>query len=95
MELLYYPSHPILLTLLSTALPFTLKLKRRRFDSMPEIKEDTKNILKSLKDEDFQRCFDIWKKRWNKLSTVVDADEILVLKNGEILERGSKDGRQI
>ncbi|UYV60652.1 hypothetical protein LAZ67_1001763 [Cordylochernes scorpioides] len=40
--------------------------KRRRFDSIPEIKENAKDILKSLKDEDFQRCFDIWKKRWNK-----------------------------
>ncbi|UYV72858.1 hypothetical protein LAZ67_10001012 [Cordylochernes scorpioides] len=28
-------------------------LKRRRFDSIPEIKENTKNILKSLKDENF------------------------------------------
>ncbi|UYV62404.1 hypothetical protein LAZ67_2000428 [Cordylochernes scorpioides] len=41
-------------------------LKGPRFDSIPEIKENSKNILKSLKDEDFQRCFDIWKKRWNK-----------------------------
>ncbi|UYV75919.1 hypothetical protein LAZ67_13001813 [Cordylochernes scorpioides] len=37
-------------------------LKGRRFDSIPEIKENTKNILKILTDEDFQRCFDIWKK---------------------------------
>ncbi|UYV71394.1 hypothetical protein LAZ67_8002960 [Cordylochernes scorpioides] len=41
-------------------------LKGRQFDSIPEIKENTKNILKGLKDDDFQRCFDIWKKRWNK-----------------------------
>ncbi|UYV72343.1 hypothetical protein LAZ67_9002713 [Cordylochernes scorpioides] len=47
-------------------------LKGRRFDSIPEIKENTRNILKSLKDEDFQRCFDIWKKRWNKC---VDSDD--------------------
>ncbi|UYV63275.1 hypothetical protein LAZ67_2003626 [Cordylochernes scorpioides] len=47
-------------------------LKRtRRFDSIPIIKENTKNILKSLRDEDFQRCFDIWKKRWNKY---IDSD---------------------
>ncbi|UYV79913.1 hypothetical protein LAZ67_18001030 [Cordylochernes scorpioides] len=69
-ELLYYPSHPILLNLLPTTFSFTLKLKKVlkgcRFDSIPEIKENTKNILKSLKDEDFQRCFDIWKKRWKK-----------------------------
>ncbi|UYV74760.1 hypothetical protein LAZ67_12000835 [Cordylochernes scorpioides] len=43
-------------------------LKESRFDSIPEIKENSKNILKSLKDEDFLRCFDIWKKRWNKIS---------------------------
>ncbi|UYV66955.1 hypothetical protein LAZ67_4003444 [Cordylochernes scorpioides] len=37
-----------------------------RFDPIPEIKENTKNIFKSLKNEDFQRCFNIWKKIWNK-----------------------------
>ncbi|UYV75315.1 hypothetical protein LAZ67_12003471 [Cordylochernes scorpioides] len=42
-------------------------LKGPRFDSIPEIKENSKNILKSLKDEDFQRSFDIWKKRLNKI----------------------------
>ncbi|UYV65289.1 hypothetical protein LAZ67_3003835 [Cordylochernes scorpioides] len=39
---------------------FYPKIKKgRRFDSIPEMKENTMNSLKSLKDEDFQRCFDI------------------------------------
>ncbi|UYV75558.1 K02A2.6-like [Cordylochernes scorpioides] len=66
MELFYYPGHPILLNLLLTTFSFTLKLKvlkGYRFDSIPEIKENTKNILKSLKDEDFQRCFYIGNKK--------------------------------
>ncbi|UYV74035.1 hypothetical protein LAZ67_11001900 [Cordylochernes scorpioides] len=50
-------------------------LKGPLFDSIPEIKENSKNILKSLKDEDFQRCFDIWKKRWNKCIDMPTAEQ--------------------
>ncbi|UYV63334.1 hypothetical protein LAZ67_2003768 [Cordylochernes scorpioides] len=58
-ELLYYPSHPILLTCSQQLFPLPSKLKKvlkgGRFDSISEIKENTNNILKCLKDEDFQR----------------------------------------
>ncbi|UYV68136.1 hypothetical protein LAZ67_5003148 [Cordylochernes scorpioides] len=61
MELLYYPPpqppyYPDLAPNDFFLYPKIKKvLKGRRFDSIPETKENTKNILKSLKDEDFQR----------------------------------------
>ncbi|UYV77542.1 hypothetical protein LAZ67_15001425 [Cordylochernes scorpioides] len=63
-------------------------LKGRIFETIPEIKENTKNIFKSLKDEDFQRCFDIWKKRWNKC---IDSDT----KTSRPRRRRESEGRSI
>ena len=38
-------------------------LKGGRFESMEAIKQKTADLLKALTKEDFQHCFDQWKKR--------------------------------
>lgn len=46
------------------------KLKRplrgHRFESIEEIKTETKKELKAIPEEDFAACFENWKKRWHK-----------------------------
>ncbi|UYV67222.1 hypothetical protein LAZ67_4004429 [Cordylochernes scorpioides] len=64
-------------------------LKGRRFDSISEIKENSKNILKSLKDEDFQRCFDIWKKKMEQVGIAI---VLLVSHISEFLVHGYRSG---
>ncbi|UYV74153.1 hypothetical protein LAZ67_11002258 [Cordylochernes scorpioides] len=59
--------------------PYSIDLAPKDFFLYPNIeKVNTKNILKSLNDEDFQRCFEIWKKRWNKC---IDSDDHAVGKH--------------
>ena len=41
-------------------------LKGRRFQTIPEIQENTLKELRSFKPEDFQQCFSQLKKRWQK-----------------------------
>ncbi|EFN84732.1 hypothetical protein EAI_10534, partial [Harpegnathos saltator] len=46
------------------------KLKRplwgHRFDSIEEIKAESKKVLKAIPEKDFSDCFEDWKKRWHK-----------------------------
>ena len=45
------------------------KLKRPlrgyRFDSIEEIKAESKKVLKAIPEIDFNNCFEDWKKRWH------------------------------
>ena len=40
--------------------------KRRRFESVEEIKENSLVQLRSIPEETFQECFQKWKKRWER-----------------------------
>lgn len=46
------------------------KLKRpmrgRRFDTIEEIKTESKKVLKAIPEKDYSDCFEDWKKRWQK-----------------------------
>jgi hypothetical protein len=42
-----------------------LKLKGRRFDSMKEIQTVLQSVMKTVKRNDFQKCFRSWTSRWN------------------------------
>ncbi|UYV77593.1 hypothetical protein LAZ67_15001654 [Cordylochernes scorpioides] len=73
-------------------------LKGHRFDSLPEIKKNTNDILKSLKDKDFQRCFDIWKKRWSKCidsDATGDVEEVPEAGDGEEVPGAGGDGEKV
>jgi hypothetical protein len=41
-------------------------LKRRRFQTMDEIKENATRQLIAIPKEDFADCFEKWKGRWDK-----------------------------
>ena len=41
-------------------------LKETRFESMEAVKQKTADLLKALTKEDFQHCFDQWKKRMGR-----------------------------
>jgi hypothetical protein len=43
-----------------------LKLKGRRFHSIKEIQTVSQRVIKTLKRNDFQKCFRSWKSRWNR-----------------------------
>jgi hypothetical protein len=42
-----------------------LKLKGRRFDTIEEIQTVSQKAMKTLMQNDFQKCFRSWKSRWN------------------------------
>lgn len=42
------------------------ELKGKRFAGVEEVKEKTTEELKGIKVEEFQNCFEKWKKRWDK-----------------------------
>jgi len=42
-----------------------LKLKGRCFDSIKEIQTISQNVMKTLTQYDFQKCFQSWKSHWN------------------------------
>ncbi|UYV82680.1 hypothetical protein LAZ67_22000529 [Cordylochernes scorpioides] len=42
------------------------KLKGRKFQSIEEIKVESKKAMKAIPKTDYQRCFADWKKRWLK-----------------------------
>ncbi|GFW91111.1 putative mariner transposase [Trichonephila clavipes] len=42
-------------------------LKGTRFESMEAVKQKTTELLKALTKEDFQHCFDQWKKAYGKM----------------------------
>ena len=43
-----------------------LKLKGRRFDNIKEIQTVSQNVMKTLKQYDFQKCLRSWKSRWDR-----------------------------
>jgi hypothetical protein len=43
-----------------------LKLRGRRFESTEEIKAKSQEVLKMLKQNDFQHCFGSWISRWDR-----------------------------
>jgi len=47
-------------------LKIKLKLKRRHFDTIKEIQSVSQNGMKTLTQNDFQKCFRSWKSGWNR-----------------------------
>jgi hypothetical protein len=43
-----------------------LKLKGRRFDTTEEIQAESRRVLDSLKEKDFQEAFQKWRRRWDR-----------------------------
>jgi transposase len=41
-------------------------LKRKRFQNVEEVREKTTEALKAIILQEFQNCFEQWKKRWDK-----------------------------
>ncbi|KAG5313520.1 GVQW3 protein, partial [Pseudoatta argentina] len=55
------PGRPV-----SVSTPQTSALKGTRFESMEEVKRKSAELLNALTKEDFQHCFDQWKKRMER-----------------------------
>jgi hypothetical protein len=47
-----------------------LKLKGRRFDGLEEIQRESQNVLGTLREQDFQRAFQQWQRRWARCVAV-------------------------
>ena len=41
-------------------------LKEKRFQNVEEVREKTKEALKAITIQEFQSCFEQWKKGWDK-----------------------------
>jgi hypothetical protein len=41
-----------------------LKLKGRRFDTTEEIQAESKSVLDTLTEQEFQEAFQKWRRRW-------------------------------
>ena len=41
-------------------------LKGKRFQNVEEVREKTTEALKAITFQEFQNCFEQWKKRWDK-----------------------------
>ncbi|KZC08510.1 hypothetical protein WN55_10828 [Dufourea novaeangliae] len=41
-------------------------MRGRRFDTIEEIKTESKKVLKAIPEKDYSDCFEDWKKRWEK-----------------------------
>jgi len=41
-------------------------LKGKRFQNVEELREKTMEALKAITFQEFQNCFEEWKKRWDK-----------------------------
>jgi hypothetical protein len=41
-------------------------LKGKRFQNVAEVREKTTEALKAITLQEFQNCFEQWKKRWDK-----------------------------
>jgi hypothetical protein len=41
-------------------------LKGKRFQNVEEVREKTTETLKAITLQEFQKCFEQWKKRWDK-----------------------------
>ncbi|XP_018399097.1 PREDICTED: putative uncharacterized protein FLJ37770 [Cyphomyrmex costatus] len=54
--------------LVPKSLNFKLKrpMRGRRFDTIEEIKTESKKVLKAIPEKDYSDCFEDWKKRWQK-----------------------------
>jgi hypothetical protein len=57
------------------------KLKERRFDNIIEIQNMSQNMMRTLKRNDFQKCFPAWKSRCNRC---ISAKRILRMGCGRI-----------
>jgi len=42
------------------------QMKRKRFADVSEVKKKTLKVLKNISTEEFQKCFQQWRKRWYK-----------------------------
>jgi hypothetical protein len=42
-----------------------MKLKGRRFETVPNIQTELQAVLESIKENDFHSAFEAWKKRWD------------------------------
>jgi len=43
-----------------------MKLKGRRFQTLEEIQAESKAVLNTLRENDFQKCFKTWQRRWDR-----------------------------
>jgi hypothetical protein len=43
-----------------------MKLKGRRFETVPDIQRESQAVLDSIQDNDFHVAFEAWKKRWDR-----------------------------
>jgi hypothetical protein len=42
-----------------------MKLKGRRFQTLEEIQAESRAVLNTLRENDFQECFKKWEHRWD------------------------------
>jgi hypothetical protein len=42
-----------------------MKLKGRRFETVPDIQRELQAVLDSIKENDFYNAFEAWKKQWD------------------------------
>jgi len=47
-----------------------LQLKGRRFDIVEEIQRESQNVLRTLREQDFQHAFQQWQRRWDRYVAV-------------------------
>ena len=43
-----------------------MKLKGRRFQTLEEIQAESQAVLNTLRENDFQECFNNWQRRWDR-----------------------------
>jgi hypothetical protein len=43
-----------------------LQLKGRRFERMEEIQQELQNVLRTLREQDFQHVFQQWQRSWDR-----------------------------
>ena len=43
-----------------------MKLKGRRFQTLEEIQAESQAVLNTLRENDFQKCFKNWQRRWDR-----------------------------
>jgi hypothetical protein len=43
-----------------------IKLKGRRFEAVSDIQRESQAVLDSIRENDFDGAFEVWKKRWDR-----------------------------